>query len=147
MNKKVLALASIGATLLLAGCPSVNSPLNTANQGASWVNIGVSTNNNILHELDKASIKKNGNIVTFKDRKTIDNLSKEHFVNVPEYKTSINTWQVNCSNRTFSLVDTQLFNKQGNSVYSYNYDATKRTFMKVSPGSAVEKQYNYVCNK
>ncbi len=144
MNKK-LPLVAVGATLLLAGCPSVHSPLGDAAKGGSWVNLGVSTNSNVLHELDKNSIKKNGTLVTFRDRKTIEDLSKAHFANTPAHKVSMNTWEVNCKNKTYSLVSIQLFDKGGQSIYKQDYDKSNRTFMSITRGSPSEKQVTYVC--
>ncbi len=145
MNKKILLAVATGAILLLAGCPSTHSPLSDATTGASWVNIGVSSNNNTLHELDKNSIKKNGSMVTFRDKKTLDNPGKAQFTNLPEHKTSLNEWEVNCKNKTYTLASTRLFDKRGQLVYKQDIDLSKRTFMGVSRGSAIEKQYEYVC--
>lgn len=144
MNKKLL-LGALGVTLLLTGCPSVHSPLNDASKNGSWLNIGVSTNNNILHELDKNSIRKNGATVTFRDRKTMDNISKANFANMPEHKTSINEWEVNCNNKTYSITSIQLFDKNGQSIFKQDYDKSRRTYMKMTRGSAIEKQFEYVC--
>jgi hypothetical protein len=145
MNKKILLAVATCATLLLAGCPSTHTPLTDATVGASWMNIGVSNNNNTLHELDKNSIKKNGSMVTFRDRKTLDNPDKSMFSNMPEHKTSLNVWEINCKNKTYTLVSTRLFNKNGQQVYTQDIDLSKRTFMGISRGSAIEKQYDYVC--
>jgi hypothetical protein len=49
----------------------------TAQANADWENLGVSPNGNILNELDKLSIKQQGSVVTFRDRKTIFNVKKK----------------------------------------------------------------------
>ncbi|WP_230369967.1 hypothetical protein [Paludibacterium denitrificans] len=97
MNYRVLAL--MAAASILVSCasaptstlshrparPPVNQP------SADWENTGVSPNGNILNELDKLSIKREGTLVTFRDRKTIFNLKKENFLSTPRHKVSINT--------------------------------------------------------
>ena len=55
MNKKILLAVATCATLLLAVCPSTHTPLTDATVGASWMNIGVSNNNNTLRVLKKLS--------------------------------------------------------------------------------------------
>jgi hypothetical protein len=52
-------------------------PRSTAQANADWENLGVSPNGNILNELDKLSIKPQGSVVTFRDRKTIFNVKKK----------------------------------------------------------------------
>ena len=145
MNKKILLAVATGATLLLAGCPSTHTPLSDATTGASWVNIGVSNNSNIRHDLDKNSIKKNGSMVSFRDRKTLDNPDRSTFNNMPEHKTSLNEWEINCKNKTFTLVSTRLFDKNGQLVAKEDNNLSKRTFMGVTRGSPIEQQYEYVC--
>ncbi len=144
MNKKLL-LGVLGVAVLLTGCPSVHSPLSEAAKGGSWQNIGVSTNSNVLHELDRNSIKKSGNLVTFRDRKTIDNVANARFVSLPAHKTSINTWEANCKNNTYTLTGVQLFDKSGQSVYKQDYDKNSRTAMSMTRGSAIEKQIDAAC--
>ena len=143
MKKKILL--ALGVTLFLAGCPSVHSPLSEATSGASWMTVGVSTNNNTRHELDKSSVKRNGAVVSFRDKKTFDNPDLAHFASLPNHKTSVNIWEVNCKNKTYTLVSTHLFDKQGQSVYKQEITRDKRTYMSVNRGSAIEEEFNYVC--
>ncbi|MEC5208669.1 hypothetical protein QF022_003625 [Vogesella perlucida] len=94
---------------LLAGCattPRSTPPLTTkpatktggstaqpakpvAVANADWVIMGVTPNGNILHEVDKLSIQRRGNLVLFRDRKTIFNPKKENFLSTPRHKQSI----------------------------------------------------------
>jgi hypothetical protein len=154
MFYRLLALAACGS--LLAACTTVppqtfhsrqkNQPLPLPSQAnADWENLGVSPNGNILNELDKLSIKPQGNIVTFRDRKTIFNLRKENFLSTPRHKTSINSWLIDCSARTFRLTSMVLFDENGRQIASYTYNDSQIKAMPVTQNSASYQQMQYVC--
>ncbi|MBV8680734.1 MAG: hypothetical protein JO338_09845 [Aquitalea sp.] len=123
--------------------PGITTPLPQAN--ADWENLGVSPNGNILNELDKLSIKQQGTIVTFRDRKTIFNLKKENFLSTPRHKTSINSWLIDCSARTFRLTAMVLFDENGRQIASYTYSDSQIKAMPVTQNSASYQQMQYVC--
>lgn len=154
MFYRLLALAACGS--LLAACttlPPQSSPskprpgpgptLSPAN--ADWENLGVSPNGNILNELDKLSIKPQGSVVTFRDRKTIFNLRKENFLSTPRHKVSINSWLIDCSARTFRLTAMVLFDENGRQIASYTYNDSQIKAMPVTQNSASFQQMQYVC--
>ncbi|BBF88055.1 hypothetical protein DLM_4502 [Aquitalea magnusonii] len=154
MFYRLLALAACGS--LLAACTTVppqtfpsrqkTQPLPLPSQAnADWENLGVSPNGNILNELDKLSIKPQGNIVTFRDRKTIFNLRKENFLSTPRHKTSINSWLIDCSARTFRLTSMVLFDENGRQIASYTYNDSQIKAMPVTQNSASYQQMQYVC--
>ena len=125
-----------------AGKPPVSgaSPAN-----ADWQNLGVSPNGNILNELDKLSVRKQGQLVSFRDRKTIFNLKKENFLSTPRHKVSINSWQIDCSQRTFRLLDMVLFDENGRQIASFAYNDTQIKPMPVVQNSASYQQMLLVC--
>ena len=104
----VAALLAVG----LAACATQEDPGRSAprDPGAAtqWQNLGVTPNGNILHELDKQSIVRHGDVVTFRDRKTIFNLKWETFTSLPRHRCRstaggltarrkpINCWPVAC---------------------------------------------------
>lgn len=143
MNIKQLVI--IGAVLALSACVTTDTPGSKAASGGKWVNLGVSVDGNILHELDKSSIKRNGALVTFKDKKTIENTDKEHFLNLPVHKMQINYWEINCRAKTYRLVSTNLFNKKGERLFEKTYTAKEVAPMRIVRGSATEKQQQIVC--
>jgi hypothetical protein len=154
MFYRLLALAACGS--LLAACTTVPTqttpsrqkpqPVPTPSQAnADWENLGVSPNGNILNELDKLSIKPQGSIVTFRDRKTIFNLKKENFLSTPRHKTSINSWLIDCSARTFRLTSMVLFDENGRQIASYTYNDSQIKAMPVTQNSASYQQMQYVC--
>lgn len=113
---------------------------------ADWQNLGVSPNGNILNELDKLSLKRSGELVTFRDKKTIFNPKKENFLSTPPHKYSINTWQINCAAQTFRLLNMALFDENGRQIANYSYDDKQIKAMPVVKNSASFQQMKFVCS-
>ena len=126
--------------LLLAACASSGS-----GSGGNWQSIGTTSNGNIKVAVDKSSIKKNGALATFRDRKIINKLSEERFVNTPAYKTALADWEIHCTNKTYRLTALQLINEHGQTVSNEKYTATNLRPMSVMSGTVTEKQYELVC--
>jgi hypothetical protein len=159
MLYRLLALLAVSA--LFAGCATTPAPApqklppaakltpppkpDTA-ANANWQNLGVSPNGNILNELDRLSIQRNGDVVTFRDKKTIFNPKKENFQSTPPHKYSINTWQVNCVTHTFRLVSIALFDEGGRQIASYTYNDRQIKPMPVVKNSARFQQMKFVCS-
>ncbi|KMN34435.1 MULTISPECIES: surface-adhesin E family protein [Chromobacterium] len=145
------------ATALISACASAPSKAPSpapvgkpTTSGASpanadWQNLGVSPNGNILNELDKLSVRKQGQLVSFRDRKTIFNLKKENFLSTPRHKVSINSWQIDCSQRTFRLLDMVLFDENGRQIASFTYNDNQIKPMPVVQNSASYQQMLLVC--
>jgi len=147
-------LALIISAGVLAGC--ANQPGSFSKYGstsgshstvpsADWENLGVSPNGNILNEIDKMSIQKRGTLVSFRDRKTIFNIKKENFLNTPRHKVSINSWQIDCSNKTFRLTSMILFDENGRQIATFTYNDNQIKPMPVVQNSASFQQMQYVC--
>ncbi len=147
------------AAVLLAGCatqPVSTQKPQTGNNAmsqlpsaasADWVNLGVSPNGNILNEIDKLSIRREGSHVVFRDRKTIFNLRKENFLATPRHKISLNQWEIDCSNRTFRLRMMELFDENGRQIASFSYNDAQIKPMPVVQNSASYQQMLFVCGK
>ncbi|OHX14853.1 surface-adhesin E family protein [Chromobacterium sphagni] len=142
--------------LLLAGCATTPQPATTpatvkpaepsaAPASADWQNLGVSPNGNILNELDQLSIKRQGPLVTFRDRKTIFNLKQENFLSTPRHKVSLNSWRIDCSQHTFRLLDMVLFDENGRQIASFSYNDSQIKAMPVVQNSASYQQMLLVC--
>ena len=114
---------------------------------AEWVILGVSPNGNILHEIDKLSIRRKGTLTLFRDRKTIFNPKKENFLNTPQHKQSINSWEVDCIASTFRLAAMQLLDENGREILSRTYNDSEIRPMPVVRQSASFQQLDYVCKQ
>lgn len=144
MNIKHFSLFSIlSATLLLSACQTST----TSGMGGTWDNIGTISNGNIKVAIDKSSIKKNGVLATFRDRKTIVRMKEERFVNTPAYKTAVGSWEIHCTNKTYRLTALQLLDEHGKMVSNHIYTAANLRPMSVMTGTITEKQYETVCGK
>ncbi|WP_165007164.1 surface-adhesin E family protein [Neisseria yangbaofengii] len=128
--------------LILAACASSGD-----SSGGNWQNIGTTSNGNIKIAVDKSSIKRNGQLVIFRDRKVISKPNEEKFVNTPAYKTALADWEIHCGNKTYRLTALQLLNDHGQTVTNQRYTATNLRPMSVMSGSITEKQYELVCGK
>lgn len=150
---RLVALAL--STILFVGCatqpttprptsfPSLKPPKAEAN--SNWQNLGVSPNGNILNELDQLSFKRDGSLVTFRDKKTIFNPKKENFLSTPSHKFSINTWQIDCNQRTIRLLAMALFDEGGRQIASYTYNDAQIKATPVVQNSASFQQMKFVC--
>ncbi|HFC8477753.1 TPA: surface-adhesin E family protein [Neisseria subflava] len=142
MNIKRFSLAAtVFAALMLSACETTT----TSSGGGSWTNIGTISEGNIKVAIDKSSIKRNGALVTFRDKKTVSKLKEERFVNTPAYKTAIGSWEIHCSNKTYRLAALQLIDEHGRVISNQSYTPTSIRPMSVMSGTITEKQYETVC--
>lgn len=114
---------------------------------AEWIILGVSPSGNILHEIDRLSIQRKGSLTVFRDRKTIFNPKKENFLNTPQHKQSINSWEVDCIASTFRLAAMQLLDDSGRVILSRSYSDSEIRPMPVVRQSASFQQMEYVCKQ
>ena len=134
--------ARILPAVLLAACASSGPSVS-----GDWDNIGTISNGNIKVALDKSSIKKNGVLVTFRDKKVVSKMSEESFSNTPKYKTAIGEWEIHCTNKTYRLTALQLLDERGQVVSNQKYTAVSVRPMSVMNGTLIEKQFETVCGK
>ena len=128
--------------VILAGCPSVG---NVPQAGGDWHNMGEANNGNFMLAVDKNSIKRNGQLVTFRDRKIVVDMKEERFINVPPYKTSIKKWEIHCRNKTFRLTESTLYDDKGKIISDEKYTAVDIRPMAIPPNSLTEEQRKIVC--
>ena len=105
MSYKVLARFATTATLLvLAACQTTTGG---SSDGGKWKNLGASANQNVTHEIDTASIKRNGDMVAYRTRMVLKNTGMESTPNLPAFKTGINQYQMlrarSCTNRRLAI--------------------------------------------
>ncbi|HRL01618.1 MAG TPA: hypothetical protein PK856_04255 [Vitreoscilla sp.] len=142
MSYKVLArIATITTLLVLAACQTPNTG---SNDGGKWKNIGASANQNVTHEIDTASIKRNGDVVGYRTRMVLKNAGLESTPNLPAFKTGINQYQMYCKNKTYRITDTELRNATGAVVYQQTF-GSQVPLQRITAGSPAQKQYDSVC--
>ena len=142
MSHKVLArIATITTLLVLAACQTPNTG---SNDGGKWKNLGASANQNVTHEIDTASIKRNGDVVGYRTRMVLKNAGLESTPNLPAFKTGINQYQMYCKNKTYRITDTELRNATGAVVYQQTF-GSQVPLQRITAGSPAQKQYDSVC--
>ena len=99
----------------------------------------------VMNELDELSIRRQGNRVTFRDRKTIFNLKKEDFQGSPRHKTSINTWEIDCARQTYRLQTMSLFDENGRLITRYSYSDRDLPATPITANTASHYQMKQVC--
>lgn len=140
--------AALALTFLLSACPSTKPPKPHVipDGNTQWQNLGVSPNGNILNELDKLSIKRSGNIVTFRDKKTVFDYKKEaQLASTPPHKYSLNTWQIDCGRNTFQLKEMELYDANNRLITAYKYTDQQVKPMPITANSASFQQKQIVC--
>lgn len=140
---KTLYFTAAAAALLLGAC-TVMQPANPALSG-SWQDIGTSPNGNVGHAIDTASIRSQNHTATFRERITVRDPAKEHYINTPRYKYSLNEWQMDCRARTYRLLSVQMFDAGGNLLAAHRY--TNLRAQPVVKGSASGNQFEKVCRQ
>ena len=74
-----------------------------------------------MHEIDTQSMKRSGNTVQFRDRKTVFNLKRENFGPTPRHKVSLNNWKIDCDQRTYQLLSTALYDENNRLILNHTY--------------------------
>ena len=91
------------------------------------------------------TVQKNGNTVTFRDRKTVKNPQLETTPNLPVFKTAINTYQMQCREKTYRIIATELRNAQDVVVYQQSF-GSQVPMQRITQGSPAQKQFESVCS-
>lgn len=125
----------------LAGC-AIYTPRTETEQliKHEWVNLGVSSDGTVLHELDKVSIQKSGNLVDFIDRKTILD-SKKPYRATYQYISS----QINCAQKTFRPKMIKIYDNNNQLIKERVYTPEEFPEQPISPNSASDRQMQLVC--
>ena len=129
------------AVSFLAGC-AIYTP--RAEKGElikhEWVNLGVSSDGAVLHELDKISIQKSGDLVDFIDRKTILD-SKKPYRATYQYISC----QINCAKKTFRPKMIKIYDHNNQLIKERVYTPEEFPEQPISTNSASDRQMQLVC--
>ncbi|MDO4998149.1 MAG: hypothetical protein Q4E16_05870 [Neisseria sp.] len=140
MNRKhFLSLSTFCSVFLLASCASTGP-----NVAGNWQHLGNTHNGNIRNYIDQSSIKRAGQIATFRDRMVIQKTEQHRFQDTPVYKTAVGTWEIDCKNHTYRLTAIELLNAQGQVVAQHQY-LRNTAALRIPAGSLSDKQYQIVC--
>ncbi|PIT16952.1 surface-adhesin E family protein [Snodgrassella alvi] len=136
-------MASLTVCTILAACTTTSVPKKA---DGSWIELGVSASGNVQHALDSNSIRRQGNLVTFRDRKIVIDPKQQYYSNTPAYKTALSTTQIDCSRKLFRVLDVELLDAHGELIRQDHFGETDLRPMGITSGSASEQQYQRVCS-
>ncbi|AUZ06245.2 hypothetical protein ADP71_30500 [Vitreoscilla sp. C1] len=139
-SKPWLGILGVVAILMLSACQTTSQ----VGPVGSWKALGDSANKNVKHEIDTQSIQKNGNVVTYRTRTVVDDIRLESLPNVPVFKTAVSTYQMQCRERSYRILDTELYNQKGVMINQQTF-GHQVGYNLVTTGSAAKKQYDLVC--
>ena len=142
MQKNIRRIALCTAVLALGACAT-----NNTTPPGQWQDIGLSVDGNVRHSLDKASIVRQGNRVTFRDLKTVQDTSRQQYANTPAFKTAAGTWEIDCAQKTQRLRALTLTDAQGKVLGEYRYPGAELKPMPIHDSQVAAKQYERVCGK
>jgi len=126
---------------LLAGC-AIYTPRTEKGEliKHEWVNLGVSSDGAVLHELDKISIQESGDLVDFIDRKTILD-SKKPYRATYQYISC----QINCAKKTFRPKMIKIYDHNNQLIKERVYTPEEFPEQPISANSASDRQMQLVC--
>lgn len=139
-------LPTLALTILLTACATQNPGNTSPALTGKWLPLGESASSNVQYALDKTSIKRQGNIVQFRDRKVIRNPQQHYYSNTPAYKTAVSVTQMDCSHKNFRILEVELFDQSGELLRQDHFSDTDLRPMGITNGSAAEQQYKAVCS-
>lgn len=146
-----LAAGLLLGALLLGGCVTTSSPDGSpihpfASKPIVWTAIGEAASNQAEFAIDLNNIKRYGNLARYISRTMYEKSStKSGIKNVPDHKSAISLWQIDCARRVYNLVGTSFYNSRGVMIYNESYDIKEEKAEPVRRGSASEIQFIKVC--
>lgn len=137
---------TIATALLLSACATTNSPSSSEQDKGKWNDIGLSASGNIRYELDVNSIKRQGDTIEYRNRKIIIDPNVQYYRNTPVYKTALSTTLMDCRQKTFRVLEVELYNNNHELLREDHFSETDLRPMNITKGSAAEQEYQTVCH-
>ena len=112
--------------------------------GDNWRYLG--TDQQLAVEINESSISTSNGTSRFQDRKTVIEPSKFDYQGLSvNYKYSLSWWQLNCSQKQYSIDSTSLYDLNGKLIQTYSVNSATSSWINIASGSMAELQYAYLC--
>ena len=109
MKKHSKKLTSVAVALILTACAT--------QPAGQWQQIGTTEQGSVAYSVDKSSIQRNGQKVTFKSQAKYLKVG-QYPTNLPAHSAAITTWEMNCDSGVYRPLHTELVDSNGKAVYS-----------------------------
>ena len=137
MKKRNQKLLGISFALILIACA-------TQQGGSQWQHIGTTEQVSVAYSVDKNSIQRNGQKVSFKSQAKYLKVNQLP-TNLPTHSAAITTWEMNCDSGVYRPLRTELVDSNGKTVYSSTIQ--QQDFQPApSRETAMYRQRQVVCN-
>ncbi|MBR0128590.1 MAG: hypothetical protein IJM09_02120 [Neisseriaceae bacterium] len=134
-NKSAKLWMALVPALWVVGCAT--------QQTGSWEQIGTTEQGSVAYSVDKSSIQRNGQKVTFKSQAKYLKAGQLP-TNLPAHSAAITSWEMNCDSGVYRPLHTQLVDSNGKVVYS---SEVKQQDFQPAPSreTAMYRQRQVVC--
>lgn len=139
-------LSVLATCLLLAACASTPQDPSAKAIG-SWQEVGKINLHNIIVAYDTGSLKRQGNMVSVRERKIVQKVEQENYLNLPEFKTAVSEWELDCTKRTYRLKNAQFWDKNGKNIAQQQYSARQVPAMAIVKNTPAESLLQIACKK
>ena len=135
MKKHSKKLTIMAVALILTACAT--------QPAGQWQQIGTTEQGSVAYSVDKSSIQRNGQKVTFKSQAKYLKVG-QYPTNLPAHSAAITTWEMNCDSGVYRPLHTELVDSNGKAVYSS--EITQQDFQPApSRETAMYRQRQVVC--
>ncbi|XXQ68457.1 surface-adhesin E family protein [Neisseriaceae bacterium B1] len=139
-------LAGLSMLLLLAACASTPKDPSAKAMG-SWKEIGKIHSNNMAVAYDTGSLKVAGNTVSLRERKIVQKVDQENYLDLPEFKTAVSEWEFDCVKRTYRIKNAEFWDKNGKALTQQQYSAGQVPAMAIVKNTPNERLFDIACGK
>lgn len=138
----------IGSGLVLSACSGLTLPWSVAKKAEKqpfWRQLGVDNVTKAQYFVDLNSKKKTENKVTFNGKITYpQSVSAPAKLALPSFQSMVNTWEIDCVNKTYRLLKTDFVGSKGAVVHQQNFPSSEAKYIG-APETAAAMQYKLMC--
>lgn len=151
IRSKSLFLAA--CTLFVAACGSTKSTPHTPSQShalnahGTWKSIGKLHGGNMEIAYDTGSLNVQADSILLRNRVVVRDMSKENFLNTPQYKTAVSEWEFSCAKRTYRVLQTHFFDTKKQLLAQHHYTPISTPAQPIQTNTPSQVLFDIACGK